>query len=193
MHWFDLIAILLVLAAAFSYLNYRWLKLPTTIGLMALTLLVSVALVAIGKFFPAVIQLAKSVVQQLDFDRALLQGMLGFLLFAGSLHLDLSELARRKWTITVLATLGVLVSTSVIGGLTWCIVTLLGISLPFVYCLLFGALVSPTDPIAVLGLLKKSGHRFSWKSPSRASPCSMTASVSSCFLDCRNWPPESTS
>jgi CPA1 family monovalent cation:H+ antiporter len=157
MHVFDLIAILTVLTAGFSYLNFRLLKLPSTIGLMALTLLFSLAFVAVGTFVPAVAQQARAVVARFEFDQALLHGMLGFLLFAGALHVGLDELARQRWPIAVLSTLGVLLSTAMVGGLTWCVLALLGLSVRPVECLLFGALISPTDPIAVLGLLKQIG------------------------------------
>jgi CPA1 family monovalent cation:H+ antiporter len=157
MQIFSLIAILLVLSAAFSYLNYRFLKLPTTIGLMALTLVFSVAVIAVGQLFPAVEAQAAAVVRQVDLGRALLHGMLGFLLFAGALHLELADLARFKVTIITLATVGVVLSTVFVGSLAWCLLGLLGIEARFIYCLLFGALISPTDPIAVLGLIHQAG------------------------------------
>ncbi len=154
---FHLVAMLLVLAAGFSYLNYRLLKLPTTIGLMVLTLLSSLAVVAVGYFVPAVERQAAAFVRQLDLSQTLLHGMLGFLLFAGALHVDLADLARRKLAITALATFGVVLSTGIVGALTWCVLFALGIEMRFIYCLVFGALISPTDPIAVLGLMKRIG------------------------------------
>jgi len=157
MGWFDLVAVLLVLTAALSYVNYRLLRLPSTVGLMALTLLLSVVVVLIGPFFPELEHQAQAFVHRLDFSRALLNGMLGFLLFAGALSIDLGELAERKGSIALLATVGVLLSTGIVGGLTWCLLNALGIEARFVYCLLFGALISPTDPIAVLALLKPIG------------------------------------
>ncbi|HKM55824.1 MAG TPA: sodium:proton antiporter [Isosphaeraceae bacterium] len=157
MGWFDLIAVLLVLTAALSYVNYRLLRLPSTIGLMALTLLLSLAVVLVGLFVPGLEHQAQAFVHRLDFSRALLNGMLGFLLFAGALSIDLGELTERKWSIALLATVGVLLSTGIVGGLTWCLLNALGIETRFVYCLLFGALISPTDPIAVLALLKQIG------------------------------------
>jgi monovalent cation:H+ antiporter, CPA1 family len=154
---FDLVAVVIVLAAVFSYLNFRLLKLPSTIGLMAVTLLFSVLVVALGSIFPAVEQQARDMVKQFDFGQALLHGMLGFLLFAGALHVDLGDLAQHKGPIAVLATVGVLLSTAIVGGLVWCMLALLGIPLRLIDCLLFGALISPTDPISVLGLLKQIG------------------------------------
>ena len=155
MYLSDFVAVLLVLAAGFSYLNHRLLRLPTTVGLMAGTLLASLATLIGGLIFPPLEHQAAAFVRQIDFNQALLQGMLGFLLFAGALHIDLGDLARQKVAITVLATVGVVLFTVLIGGLTWILFALLGIPVPFVYCLLFGALISPTDPIAVLALLKQ--------------------------------------
>lgn len=157
MHLPDFVAVLLVLAAGFSYLNHRLLRLPTTIGLMALTLLASLAAVAAGVVFPAVEQRAAEFVRQIRFDRAVLDGMLGFLLFAGALHVNLGDLARQKAAVAVLATAGVVVSTLLVGGLTFALLTAAGLPAKPVYCLLFGALISPTDPIAVLALFKKIG------------------------------------
>jgi CPA1 family monovalent cation:H+ antiporter len=156
-HASDFIAVLLVLAAGFSYVNHRLLRLPTTVGLMALTLVASLAALAVGRIFPAVELQAAEFVQQIDFNQAVVQGMLGFLLFAGALHLDLGELARQKLAIAVLATVGVVLSTLLVGALTWSLTALLSIPMRPLYCLLFGALISPTDPIAVLALLKQIG------------------------------------
>ena len=157
MQTFSLISILLVLSAGFSYLNYRLLKLPTAIGLMALTLVFSVVVVAVGQWFPAVEEQAKAIVRQIDLGEALLHGMLGFMLFAGAIHIDLGDLARHKVAIAALATVGMLLSTVIVGLITWCVLNALGIEGRFIYCLLFGALISPTDPIAVMGLIKQAG------------------------------------
>ncbi|MGD0040642.1 MAG: sodium:proton antiporter [Isosphaeraceae bacterium] len=152
-----LIAVFIVMAAGFGYLNFRLLKLPTTIGLMALSLLFSLSLFVLGAFVPAVVQQTRSVIEQFDFNQVLLHGMLAFLLFAGALHIDLGDLARHKEPIALLATVGVLLSTLIVGVLMWGVFALLGFKLRFIDCLLFGALISPTDPIAVLSLLKKIG------------------------------------
>jgi CPA1 family monovalent cation:H+ antiporter len=157
MRIFDLIAILTVLAAGFSLLNFHLLKLPSTIGLMVLTLVLSVTIVVVGVFVPEVAQLARTVVERFDFNQALLHGMLGFLLFAGALHINLDDLIQQRWPIAVLSTLGVLLSTAIVGSLTWCLLSLLGLRVRPIDCFLFGALISPTDPIAVLGLLKQIG------------------------------------
>lgn len=155
MQVFQLVAVLLVLAALFAYLNHRFLRLPATIGLMAMTLLASLAVVAVGLAVPEVERRAAAFVRQVDLSQALLHGMLGFLLFAGALRLDLSDLVSQMGTIVTLATVGVVLSTLLVGGLTWCLLHLVGVEARPVYCLLFGALISPTDPIAVLALLKQ--------------------------------------
>ncbi len=154
---FDFVAVLMVLAAGFSYVNFRWLRLPATIGSMALALVFSVAIVVAGMFVPEVERSARALAGQFDFNEALLHGMLGFLLFAGALQIDLGELAGHKWAIAVLASLGVLLSTAIVGGLTWVVLAMLGFNPRLIECLLFGALISPTDPIAVLAILKQAG------------------------------------
>lgn len=157
MSLFDLIAVLVSLAAVFSYLNHRFLGLPTTIGLMLISLLMSVCLVVAGNWVPNAHHQAGELLQRVDFDATLLHGLLGFLLFAGALHVNLNDLAKQRWLIGTLATGGVLVSTFVVGYLTWWMLSWLDLELPLIYCLLFGALISPTDPIAVLGILKQAG------------------------------------
>jgi CPA1 family monovalent cation:H+ antiporter len=157
MRLFDLLAVLTVMAAAFSYLNLRLMKLPTTIALMAMSLVFSLSLFTLGMAFPAVAQQTRAIVGSLELDQVLLHGMLGFLLFAGALHIDLDELMQHKEPIAVLATLGVVLSTLIVAVLMWIFLAPLGISMRFADCLLFGALISPTDPVAVLGLLKKLG------------------------------------
>jgi CPA1 family monovalent cation:H+ antiporter len=154
---FEFVAILLALAAGFSYLNRRLLRLPTTIGLMALTLLASLGAVAAGRFYPVIERTAADFVGQIDFNQTVLQSMLGFLLFAGALHINLDDLIRARVAIVVLATVGVIVSTVLVGGMIWGVLALLGIHANPIYCFLFGALISPTDPIAVLSLLKRFG------------------------------------
>jgi CPA1 family monovalent cation:H+ antiporter len=151
----DFIAILIVLAASFSYLNHRLLRLPTTVGLMAITLFASLAVIAAGRFYPVLEERAADFVGRIDFNQAVLRGMLGFLLFAGALHVNLGDVAEQKLAIGILATLGVVISTLIVGALTWAVLALAGISVRPIYCFLFGALISPTDPIAVLALLKQ--------------------------------------
>jgi CPA1 family monovalent cation:H+ antiporter len=156
-YWSDFVAVLLVLAAAFSYLNYRVFRLPTTVGVMVIALVGSLAAVVAGLIFPAVEQHAAAFVRQLDFDQTVLHGALGFLLFAGALYIDLADLSRHRAVIAILATVGVVVSTVLVGGLSLGLLTVLGVPVSPIYCLLFGALISPTDPIAVLALLKHIG------------------------------------
>ena len=151
MDLFTILAILITLTALFSYVNYRFIGLPTTIGVMLIALLMSLALIVLDAFGVALREQADALLRSIDFDEALLQGMLSFLLIAGALHVNINDLAARKWTIGLLSTVGVLVSTFLIGTMTWLVLGWLGVALPYLYCLLFGALISPTDPIAVLG------------------------------------------
>ena len=155
-------AILITLAALFSYLNHRFLKIPTTIGIMLISLLLSLALLALHSLgMTQLEQHAERMVRGIDFYETLMDGMLSFLLFAGALHVNLDDLRQQKWVILLLATAGVLTSTFLVGGLSWLIFNALGIYMPFIYCLVFGALISPTDPIAVLGVLKSVGVKKS--------------------------------
>jgi CPA1 family monovalent cation:H+ antiporter len=157
MELFNIISILIALSAFFGYVNYRFIKLPNTIGLMLISLLMSLALVIIGQFGFGIEQQWIDLVESIDFNKTLMVGMLGFLLFAGALHVDINELLERKLEIGVFATFGVIISTFLIGTLTFLVSGLLGLKLTYIYCLLFGAIISPTDPIAVLGILKKAG------------------------------------
>lgn len=153
----DIAAILVSISAVFAFLNYRYIKLPSTIGLMIIALVSSLGLLVLGKLgLGAVEEQAHHLLNSIDFNETLIHGMLSFLLFAGSLHINLDDLAKQKWVISSLATVGILVSTFLIGGVSYVIFGLLGIPLDFIYCLLFGALISPTDPIAVLGILKSA-------------------------------------
>ncbi len=153
----ELAASLVVLAAAFRYLNDVALKLPPAVGVMALALATSLLLGLTGQVVPGVSERVKAAVGAIDLGQALLHGMLGFILFAGAIRINLRELAARKWTVTVLATVGVLISTAVIGLLVWGLLTVLGIPVRPVYCFVFGALISPTDPVAVLAILRRAG------------------------------------
>jgi CPA1 family monovalent cation:H+ antiporter len=154
---FQILAILVSLAAVFSYLNHRFLRLPTTIGVMLIALLMSLALIASGSLGAGFEAEVETMLRDIDFEQTLLHGMLSFLLFAGALHVNLADLARQRWVIATLASLGVLGATLIIGLLSWWLFRLLGLDMPFLYCLVFGALISPTDPIAVLGILKSAG------------------------------------
>ncbi len=151
----DLITLLIFLAAAFTLINITVLKLPSTIGLMAIALMMSVAILGLGYFIPAMTEAAEHVVSEFEFKEMLLDVMLNFLLFAGALSVNLKALLDEKWPVLILATFGTLLSTFIVGGLVYVIFPLLGVQIDFIYCLLFGALISPTDPIAVLALLKE--------------------------------------
>lgn len=157
MELLEVLAALLTCAALFSYLNARWLRLPTTIGLMVIALAFSLGLIVLGAYSPSLLDRAERIVAQLEFDDALMKCMLGFLLFAGALHVNLNDLRQQKWPIAILATLGVLMSTVIVAALAWSVFAVLGIAVRPIYCLLFGALISPTDPIAVLSILKNIG------------------------------------
>ena len=152
----DIAALLVTLTAVFSYINHRFIKLPTTIGVMMIALLMSLLLIVLSiSGYDTVTHAATGVIGAIDFNAVLMNGMLSFLLFAGALHVDLTELANRKWTIGLLATVGVIASTLLIGTLAWLVFDYLGgFSMPYIYWLLLGALISPTDPIAVLGIMK---------------------------------------
>lgn len=155
---FDITAILIVLTALFSFVNYRTFRLPTTIGVMVISLFVSLGIAGMGVFgLEAARRHTALILGSIDFNQVLLHGMLSFLLFAGALHIKFDDLSGQKWTITLLSTAGVIVSTFIVGALTWLMLDALGIPVPFIYCLLFGALISPTDPVAVLGILKTAG------------------------------------
>jgi Na+:H+ antiporter len=157
MSLFDVLAILLTLTALFSYVNYRYIRLPTTIGVMLVSLIASLAILALDFLHAGLAAPVERLLAQVDFDEAVLHGMLSFLLFAGALHVDLEDLTRQKWAIAVLATAGVLISTALVGLSMWVVLGALGVAVPLTYALVFGALISPTDPIAVLGILKAAG------------------------------------
>lgn len=157
MNPFDVAAILMLIAAVSGYLNHRFLHLPPTSGTLLVALVSSLAVLLLEQVVPSV-QLrpaAESFVGRIDFDETLMHGLLSFLLFAGALQVDLEGLVNHRWTIAALATLGVLLSVTVVGGLTWLLFDLMGLHLSLLVCLTFGALISPTDPIAVMGLLKQ--------------------------------------
>src|SRR6478609_2408767 len=154
---FQIIAVLITLTALFSYCNYRYIKLPTTIGVMLMALIASLMLIGLAALgFPGIQQTANHIVESIDFDQTLMQGMLSFLLFAGALHVNLDDLVENKWPIAVLAIGGVALSMLIFGTLIYFVLGGLGMALGFPYCLLFGALISPTDPIAVLAILKSA-------------------------------------
>jgi CPA1 family monovalent cation:H+ antiporter len=157
MGFFEVTAVLVTLAALASYLNYRFIGLPNTIGVMVITLAMSLAVILASSVGLSLEDKAQQVLDAVDLTEALLHGMLGFLLFAGALHINLEDLGRQKGTIASLATVGVLVSTLIVGGLSYLALDLVSLHTPLMVCLLFGALISPTDPIAVLGIMTRVG------------------------------------
>ncbi|HEY5720266.1 MAG TPA: sodium:proton antiporter [Gammaproteobacteria bacterium] len=157
MNLFQLLAVLLTLSALFSYFNQRVLRLPTTIGLMLIALAASLLLLGLGPLAAGFEAQAEQMLQAIDFGDTLLHGMLAFLLFAGALHVDLGDLAEQCGVIAVLASVGVAGATLLTGGLAWLVFAAVGLEVPWLWCLLFGALIAPTDPIAVLGILKGAG------------------------------------
>jgi CPA1 family monovalent cation:H+ antiporter len=154
---FELLAILTTLAAVFSWINRRFIRLPNTIGLMVLSLALSFLLVIVGKLYPGAAEPVRRMLFDLDFDRTLLHGMLGAMLFAGALHLNIDDLFGQKYIIGLLATTGVVISTLIVGFVSWGILGALGFSVDLIHCMLFGALISPTDPIAVGAILRNAG------------------------------------
>ncbi|HSD95951.1 MAG TPA: sodium:proton antiporter [Sulfuricaulis sp.] len=157
MSLFHAMGLIVTLVALFGYLNYRVTRLPDIIGITAIGLVVSIIVAIIGTYNPAVANWAQRAVVGIDFYEVVFHGMLGMLLFAGSLHVNLGDITREKWVILVLATVGVVLSTAIVGAGFYLSGKLLGFELPLINCLLFGALISPTDPIAVLGILRKVG------------------------------------
>jgi CPA1 family monovalent cation:H+ antiporter len=157
MEIFNILAILVTLTALFSYVNHRYIGLPVSIGVMLIALVVSLVLIMLDTSGLGLKEQAQTLLGSIDFDKTLLHGMLSFLLFAGTLHININDLADRKWIIGSLSTIGTLLSMFLVGTLMWWVLGWLRVGLPYAYCLLFGALISPTDPIAVLGILKTSG------------------------------------
>ncbi len=157
MDYFTIITTLVLMAAAFGYINVRFLKLPNTIGLMLITLVFTLVVLALATVDKTLLLAERELITQIDFETVLLDVMLSFMLFAGALHTNFEQLKIQRWPVLVFATVGTLVSTFLIGALVFGVLYVLGLNIDFIYCLLFGALISPTDPIAVLGILKKVG------------------------------------
>ena len=153
---FEIGAFLIGLSASFGYLNYRYLRLPHTIGLVVIALAASLVIILIEVLYPAssVMEIVSGMLVQIDFHETVMRGMLSFLLFAGALHVDFTAFKSRAPAIALMATLGILISTFLIGWVTWLTLNAFGIEMPFIWALVFGALISPTDPVAVLGLFK---------------------------------------
>ncbi|KHM49576.1 sodium:proton antiporter [Pseudoalteromonas distincta] len=154
----EISAIFLSITALLTYVNHRFIGLPTTIGVMVISMLLSIGAIFLGFLgFDDLIDYEVSLLDQLDFTEVLLDGMLSMLLFAGALHVNVSDLRRYKLPIGILACVGTLLSTVIIAAALYLVLPLLGFDLAFIWCLLFGALISPTDPIAVMGILQSAG------------------------------------
>ncbi len=148
---------LFALVAVFGYVNHRFVRLPDTLGITAVGLFACLCMSIIGTFHPAATEHAQALARQVDFSDVVFHGLLSLLLFAGSLHVDLSKMRQQKLAVLLLATVGVLISTAVVGGGFFLVTELLGHPISLMWCLVFGALISPTDPIAVLSVLKNAG------------------------------------
>lgn len=153
---FEIASLLLVLSGIFGWLNHVVLKLPHTIGLLVMALLASIILLVLEKVFPAlgITNTLQSAIAQIDFNATVMEGMLAFLLFAGALHVDFSYLRTQAWAIGLMASIGVIISTFIVGFGLFFLAPIVGFEIPLIWALVFGALISPTDPVAVLSLLK---------------------------------------
>jgi CPA1 family monovalent cation:H+ antiporter len=154
---FTIVSAVITVVALSGYANYKLVHLPDTIGITAVALLISVATVAVGQVVPQVTAWGQLAVRGLDFPDLVFHGLLGLLLFAGSLHVDVAGLARARWLVVVLATVGVVLSTILVGFAFFYVARSLGMPLTLLESFVFGALISPTDPIAALGLLSRAG------------------------------------
>lgn len=154
-------SVLIVLASFFAYLNLRYLKLPSTIGIMIIAMITSILLVITGNIFPKTFNHFSTLLQDVDFTEVLMGAMLNFLLFAGAIHINLKDLTEQRGPIIIFSTVSVIISTFAVGGMLYFIAPLVHLQIPFIFCLLFGSLISPTDPIAVLGVLKEAKVRKS--------------------------------
>jgi CPA1 family monovalent cation:H+ antiporter len=149
-------SILIVLASLFAYINLRFLKLPSAIGIMLIAMVTSIFLVAFGKFFPDTLTDFSQLISGFDFTEVLMGAMLNFLLFAGAVHINIADLREQKLPVMLFSTVSVIISTVIVGVILFYLLPLFGFNLPLIYCLLFGALISPTDPVAVLSILKSA-------------------------------------
>ncbi len=155
---FDAAAILILIAAILGYINHRFVKLPSAIGLTVMGAIASLIIIAISALFPSMglSQMVERFLSDIDFHRTLMEGMLSVLLFAGALHVDWTDMKQGRWTILALATFGVMLSTALVGYGFYLLSGAFGINIPLIWCLVFGALISPTDPVAVMSILKRA-------------------------------------
>ncbi|GAA5496029.1 Na(+)/H(+) antiporter NhaP [Rubritalea halochordaticola] len=157
MELLDIAAVLLSLAGLFAYVNHRWIKLPTTIGIMLISMGLSLGLLLLGQVWGYMDDFADHFVGLIDFNETLMEGMLSYLLFAGALHVNMTDLKKQRKLVAVMASVGVVVTTFLVGSAAYFLFGLLGIDIPYIWCLVFGSLIAPTDPVAVLGILKTAG------------------------------------
>ena len=157
MDFFHLFSILIVLSAGFAYINFRFLRLPNAIGLMFVSLLFSLVVLVLGHYFPTFKNSIAEQMESINFSELLLEGMLSFMLFAGAIHIKFKDLNNEKLSILLFSTISVLISTFVIGFVSFYLLNFMGIKVDLIHAMLFGALISPTDPIAVLSILKTAG------------------------------------
>ncbi|MDQ2863320.1 MAG: sodium:proton antiporter, partial [Bacteroidota bacterium] len=156
MEIYNIITVIIILAAGFGYINHRFIKLPGTIGIMLISLIASLVVIGVGSIFPEFFVRTIQSIRAIDFNAVVLKVMLSFLLFAAAIHIDVKKLRSQRMSIITFSTIGVFISTFVVGALLYATTAAFGLSVNFLYCLLFGALISPTDPIAVVGILKKA-------------------------------------
>ena len=183
MNFPHVIALLLTFAALTTYLNERFLKLPTTIALVLFSLGISLSILLASRAGLAWPQQAQAFVRRIDFGETLMNGMLSYLLFAGSMHVRLDELREHRWPVAILATVGVLLTLLFVAAMMDWVFSVLGLDVPWVYCLVFGALISPTDPVAVLDMLRRAGAP---RALERGSPGSRSSTMASAWS--LSWP-----
>lgn len=157
MSTYQIISVIVFLAAVYAYVNDRWIKWPPTIGIMVLSLFSSIIIVILGNLVPAFSVQVLRIVSHIDFGQVLMKIMLSFLLFAGAIHIDAVKLRKEFWPVITLATVGVFISTFLISIMSYYLFRVFQLQIPYIHCLLLGALISPTDPIAVMAILKKTG------------------------------------
>ncbi|MEP7164848.1 MAG: sodium:proton antiporter [Ferruginibacter sp.] len=152
---FNILSILIVVTSLFAYINFRFLKLPASIGLMLLAMLSSILLVIAGNVYPGLLLAIQNLLKSIDFSELLMGSMLSFMLFAGAIHIRLEDLKPVRYSVMIFSTLSVILSTFIVGIGIYYLLILFNLPSNFIYCLLFGSLISPTDPIAVLAILKE--------------------------------------
>jgi monovalent cation:H+ antiporter, CPA1 family len=157
MELFHILSVLIVLSAGFAYINFRFLKLPAAIGLMLVSLVFSMIIIVVGYFFPVIKDDLTAHLSTINFSDLLLEGMLSFMLFAGAIHIKFKDLSNERLAILLFSTISVLISTFAVGYISYGLLNSFGIEVSLIQALLFGALISPTDPIAVLSILKSAG------------------------------------